>query len=124
LYSHRLIEISIFLTEKFEDIGEIKESIETSGERLSELHMTMQKNYQKAEKQAAENTAQLLHTSDRNQEKTDEHFLRLEKIEQSKDPYLIRANGLTGDRKTERENPPVAGRRGSNHKSSTGLYCS
>lgn len=81
MYSQRLIKISRFLFENFEEIGEIKESIETSGERLSELHMTVQKDYQKAEKQAAENLAQLLHTSDRNQEKTDEQFLRLEKIE-------------------------------------------
>lgn len=84
MHSERLIKISLFLTEKFEDIGEIKETIETSGERLSELHLTVQR----AEIQAAQNQSDLLHMFDSNQDKIDENFLKLQKIEQSKALYL------------------------------------
>jgi len=75
------------MKEKLEDIGDIKEGIETAGKRLSELHFTTQKNHQSAEIQAAQYQSDLLHVYDSTQNKIDEQFSNLEKIEQSNARY-------------------------------------
>jgi tRNA isopentenyl-2-thiomethyl-A-37 hydroxylase MiaE len=108
LYSERLIKISLFLREKLVDIGEIKQSIENSGEHLSELHLTVQKDHQRAEMQAAQYHSDLLVRFESGQDKIDEQLLKLEKIEHSKFYTLVKRGSLTGDRKAEGEDPPMA----------------
>ncbi|CZR68976.1 uncharacterized protein PAC_18877 [Phialocephala subalpina] len=87
--SERLIKISLFLNEKFEDFGEIKETIEGTSERLLELHLTVQRNFEVTEIQATQNQSDLLHMLDNNQDKIDEQFSKLEKIEQRKQKEKI-----------------------------------
>jgi hypothetical protein len=70
-----LIKISQFIAQKSEDVGEIKEGIQKAGERLLDLHLTVEKNQ-----------FELRSTMDSYQDKIDEQYLRFEKGEQSKSP--------------------------------------
>jgi hypothetical protein len=72
-----LIEITQFMAQRSEDIGNIKEGVQKAGRRLSEIYRTVQTNQQRIEIQAGHNHAELLLIMSN-------QFSRLEKAKQSK----------------------------------------
>jgi iron uptake system EfeUOB component EfeO/EfeM len=84
LHRERLIKISQFLAQKFEDIGEIKAGVQNAGQRISEIHLTVQNNQQRIETQAAQHQSELRSIMDDYQNKVENQFSQLEKKEQSK----------------------------------------
>jgi hypothetical protein len=83
-YRDRLIKISQFVAQGSEDIGIIKESVRDAGERLSEIHLTVQTNQHRIETQAAQNQSELRLMMEGHQVMIENQFSRLEKDEQSK----------------------------------------
>jgi hypothetical protein len=72
------------MAQKFEDIGEIKAGVQDAGQRISEIHLTVQNNQQRIEMQAAQHQSELRSIMDDYQSKIENQFSQLEKMEQSK----------------------------------------
>jgi hypothetical protein len=83
-HRERLIKISQFIERNSEDIGSIKDVLQDAGERLSEIHLTVQTNQQRMEVQAAQNQSQLCLMIGDYQDRIENQFSRLEIEEQSK----------------------------------------
>jgi iron uptake system EfeUOB component EfeO/EfeM len=73
------------MAQKFEDIGELKAGVQDAGQRISEIHLTVQNNQQRIETQAAQHQSELRSIMDDYQDKIENQFSQLEKLEQSKD---------------------------------------
>jgi hypothetical protein len=84
LHSERLIEISRFMAQRFEDIGDLKAGVQDAGQRISEIHLTVQNNQQRIETQAAQHQSELRSIMGDYQNKIENQFSQLEKMEQSK----------------------------------------
>jgi hemerythrin len=72
------------MAQKFEDIGELKAGVQDAGQRISEIHLTVQNNQQRIETQAAQHQSELRSIMDDYQNKIENQFSQLEKMEQSK----------------------------------------
>jgi len=83
-HRERLIKILQFVEQNFEDIGAIKDGLQDAGERLSEIHLTVQANQQCIEAQAAQYQSELCLMIGNSQDRIENQFSRLETEEQSK----------------------------------------
>jgi hypothetical protein len=83
-HRERLIRISQFMEQNSEDIRAIKDGLQDTGERLSEIHLTVQTNQQRIEAQAAQNQSELCLMVEDYQDRIENQFSRLKIEEQSK----------------------------------------
>jgi hypothetical protein len=72
------------MAQKFEDISELKAGVQDAGQRISEIHLTVQNNQQRIETQATQHHSELRSIMDDYQIKIENQFSQLGKMEQSK----------------------------------------
>lgn len=89
----RLIKISQFMEARSEDIQTIREGLQDAGERLSEIHLTVQTNQERLETQATQNQAELRLMMEGYQGRVDSHLSRVEIHEKSKRNILLYSLG-------------------------------
>jgi len=82
IFRERLIKISQYIEQRSEDFETIKEGVQNTEKRLSELHLTLQSNQKITEARAAQDQSELRSAWEGLGEKVENHFSRVEKEEQ------------------------------------------